>query len=258
MLVDLIEPQALLASLCDDEKRLVGLQVDKFLGFIGEGGMTDELYGQARLAGFVNMPQGSSITDLTPKLPPELSAMIKQQIETINTMASFPAIMQGKGESGVRAGVHADTLLKTASPIMRDESLLVEQQCADHADLTLAIREAKDHHKYWTDGETPEKADETSFLIGDLPDDYRVSVDSHRSSPIFTNETEQLILTSFKLGIVDEEYVLDNMEFPNKEAAKLAVRERRKAKAAQLEKLLADFPEVGEKIALKSLTGGKK
>jgi hypothetical protein len=257
-LSDLIEPQGLLAEFCDDAKRLMGQQIDKLLAFIGETGMTDELYGQARLAGYFNQGQGTTVQDLTPRFPAELLPMIKFMIESINTLGSFPEIMQGKGEAGVRAGVHADTLLKTASPTLRDRSLLVEQQCADHADLSLAIKEAKDPHFYWTNGETAEAAEQTKFLLSDLPDDWRVSVDSHRSSPIFTNETEQLIMAAFKLGIVDDEYVLDNMEFPNKEAAKLAARERKKEKAAQLQKLLSDYPELGEKLALQMVKGGKK
>ena len=83
-LVDLIEPQQLLAQWCEDAKRLMGVQIDKFLGFIGDSGMTDELYAQARMAGFANMGPGSSIQDLTPKFPPELLPMIKWLIETFN------------------------------------------------------------------------------------------------------------------------------------------------------------------------------
>lgn len=258
-LTDIIEPQGWLASQCDDFKRMAGLQVDKFLGFIGQTGMTDELYAQARMAGFVNMDQGSTITDLTPKFPPELLEGIKFCMEQINTLGSFPPIMQGQGEPGVRAGVHADTLLKTASPTLRDRSLLVERQCAHHADLTLAIMEAKDPQKYWTQGDTPQVVDETSFLLTDLPDDWRVGVDSHSSSPIFANEKEQLILTGFKLGILDAEYVIDNLEqLPNKEAAKLAYRERKKAEAAEKKALLEKYPEAGEKVAVKMIEGGKK
>lgn len=258
-LTDIIEPQGLLSVWCDDAKRLMGLQIDKFLGFIGESGMTDELYAQARMAGYVNQNPGSTITDLTPKFPPELLPMIEFVIQQINTLGSFPPIMQGQGEPGVRAGVHADTLLKTASPTLRDRSLLVERQVATHADLTLAIMEAKDPTTYWTDGTTPQLAEESAFRLTELPDDWRVSVDSHSSSPIFANETEQLIMAAFKMGIVDEEYVLDNIAaFPNKEAAKLAIKERKKAKAAEMQSLLKQFPDAGEKLAVKMLGGGKK
>lgn len=257
-LVDLVEPQGFLASLCEDAKRLIGLQVDKILGFIGDTGITDESYGQARMAGFFNLQQGSDIKDLTPKMPPELLPMINFVIEQINTLGSFPEIMQGKGEPGVRAGSHANTLLKTASPTLRDRSLLVERQCAVHADLTLAILEAKDGRKYWTQADTVQEVEATQFLLSDLPEDWRVTVDSHSSSPIFANENEQLIFSSHKTGIVDDEYVLDNMPFPNKEAAKLAARERKKEKAEFLKKMLAEYPELGEKIVQKQVVGGKR
>ena len=127
-LVDLIETQALLATWCDDTRRLMGLQIEKILGFTGEAGITDETYAQMRLSGFMNLPQGADIKDITPKLPAELIPMLKFCMETINTLGGFPEIMQGKGEPGVRAGSHANTLMKTASPSLRDRSLLVERQ----------------------------------------------------------------------------------------------------------------------------------
>jgi hypothetical protein len=257
-MVDLIEPQSLLSTMCEDSKRLMGLQVDKLLGFTGENGMTDEMYANARLAGYFNLTQGSDIKDLTPKFPPELQPFIQWLITEINELGSFPEIMQGKGEPGVRAGTHADTLLKTASPTLRDRSLIVERQCAMHADLTLDIRSAKDHHNYWTDGTSASKADETKFTLSQLPEDSRVTVDSHSSSPIFANENEQLIWAALKAGVVDDEYVLSNLNFPNREAAILAARERKVQKAQFTQQLLRDYPEVGEKVALKSLTGGKQ
>lgn len=256
-LLDLLEPQKMLADFCDDAAKLMGLQVDKLLGFVGESGMTDELYAQFRLAGYTNLPQGSKVEDLTPQFPAELLPWIQFMIQTINTLGSFPEIMQGKGEPGVRAGSHASTLLKTASPTLRDRSLLVERLCAAHADLTLQLLEAKDPRKFWTNGESVQAIEQTQFLLTDLPDDWRVTVDSHSSSPIFANENEQLIFSMFKGGIVDDEYVLDNMPVPNKEAAKLAAKERKAHKAQETQKLLAQFPEAGEKVAVKQLTGGK-
>jgi hypothetical protein len=256
-LTDLIEPQGLLSEWYADARRLMGVQIDKFLGFVGESGMTDELYSQARIAGYLNQGQGSDIKDLTPKFPSELLPMIQHLEQKINELGSFPEIMRGQGEPGVRAGVHADTLVKTASPTLRDRSLLVERQCADSADLTLSIMEAKDGRFYWTNGDTFESCEETRFLLSELPDDWRVTVDSHSSSPIFASETEQLIFASHKSGIVDDEYVLENMHYPNKEAAKLAARERKAEKAQFMQKLMQEHPEVGEKVLLRQVGGGK-
>lgn len=248
-LTDLIEPQGLLSSYCDDAKRMMGLQVDKILAFIGETGMTDELYGQFRAAGYTNQSQGSTVQDLTPKFPPELLPMMKFVIEIINTIGGFPEIMQGKGESGVRAGVHADTLLKTGSPSLRDRSLLVERQCAICADLTLQILEAKDPTRYWTKADQPLKdAEETAFLLSDLPDDWRVTVDSHSTSPIFANDTTQLVFQGVKMGFFDGEYAIDNLPVPNKENAKLKLREKEAKQAQFMQQLMEKNPQVADKL----------
>jgi hypothetical protein len=256
-LVDVIEPQGLLSSWLDDLRRLTGLQVDKFLAFMGETGMTDELYAQFRGAGYVNLGQGGKVEDLTPKIPPELIGNIKWLIETINQQAGFPPIMQGMGEPGVRAGSHANTLMKTASPTLRDRALLVERQCAIDADLTLSIREAKDPDFWWIMGDDSGQAEESKFLISELPNDWRVTVDSHSSSPIFQDENTQLVFAARKMNVVDDDYVIENTALPNKDAAHLSVRERKKAQKEFTEKLLQEHPEVGEKVALKALTGGK-
>ncbi len=252
-LVDVIEPQQLLAAWCDDAKRLIGVQIDKFLGFSGENGMTDELYAQARMSGFVNQGPGSKIEDLTPKVPTELMPMIKWLGEQINTLLGFPPIMQGQGEPGVRAGSHANTLMKTASPDLRDRSLLVEQQCAAAADLTLTLMELKDPRHYWTKADKPiEDIENTKFLLSDLPDDWRVTVDSHSSSPIFADENAQLVLALNARGIVDGEYVINNTDTPNKETAIQAFRKKQEGEKAMFEQLLKIDPEA----AIKSL-GGK-
>ena len=257
-LVDLIEPQALLSTWCDDAKRLFGLQVDRILAFIGSNGIDDEKYGAFRGAGWMNMEQGSSVQDLTPKIFPEMMPMIKFVIEQINWLSGFPDIMQGKGEPGVRAESHASTLMKTASPYLRDRALLVERQVATAADKTLSLKEAKDASKYWTDGTTIQTMSDSEFLLTDLPDDWRVSVDSHSSSPIFSDENTQLIMAGLKTGIVTGEYVVDNLPFPNKEEAKAQKKAADEQKQAMLQKLMQDYPEIGEVLAKKQVGGGKR
>ena len=255
-LVDLIEPQGLLSTTCDDLKRLMGLQVDKLLGFIGESGMTDELYGQMRQGGWTSLPQVGDIKDITPKIPPEIMPYLKFLIETINTLSGFPPIMQGQGEQGVRAGSHANTLMKTASPTLRDRSLLVERQCAAAADLTLSLMEAKDPEFYWVKADDPLKdPEETKFLLADLPEDWRVNVDSHSSSPIFADDNTQLVWQAHKSGIVTSEYVLDQMPFPNKSMAKVQLREKEAKQAQFMQNLMKQNPEAGEKLLLKQAGG---
>lgn len=254
-LVDLIEPQSLLSLWLDDLKRLFGLQVDKILGFIGENGVTDEIYAQMRLAGFMSLGPNSKIEDVTPKMPPEALPLIKWLIDMINVLGEFPSIMQGQGEQGVRSMAHASTLLKTASPTLRDRALLVERQCAVCADLTLALMESKEEKFFWYDGSNIEKINDTSFLLTDMSEDWRVTVDSHSSSPIFADEYAQLILMAKKLGIVDDEYVLDNLPFPDKEFAKTMAKDRAEKQAELITKLMKADPDAAIKLLSK---GGRR
>lgn len=252
-LIDLIEPQAFLAMLCSDMKRLIGLQIDKILGFKGDNTITDEAYGQFRLSGYLNLGQGGGVEDLTPKFPSELLPIIKYIQEQINTLGSFPEIMQGKGEAGVRAGAHAETLMKTASPTLRDRSLLIERQCAVCADLTQTMMEAKEDRKFWTD---PEKKEDTSFALMDLPEDWRVTVDSHSSSPIFADEATQLLFQLRKVGDVDGEFIIDHTAVPDKETAKAALKQRKLAGQQTQEKLLGQLSPEGKDKAIEKMLGG--
>src|SRR5208282_3220415 len=130
-LVDIIEPQALLSTWADDLKRMYGLQVDKLIFFSGENSITDELYAQFRNAGYGNLGQGTQIEDLTPKIPTEALPLLEWIEQKINSLQGYPPIMQGQGEQGVRARSHANTLMKTASPTLRDRALIVERNVAE-------------------------------------------------------------------------------------------------------------------------------
>ncbi len=257
-IVNMAEPQTLLASLLDDMRRLIGVQVDKILFFMGENKITDELYGQMRLAGYGSLDTNSKIEDMTPAFPPELLPVIKFVIEQMDINSGFPPIMQGQGEQGVRAGSHAGTLLKTGSPTLRDRALIAERSCAVSADFTQEIKEAKDDSTYWTKADTIVDVRETEFKLTDLPDDWRVTVDSHSSSPIFSDENAQLIMAAHSKGIVQTEYVLDNMPFPNSEQAKAMNAIAEKKKQEMIQKLMQENPEAAEKVLAKQLGGGRR
>jgi hypothetical protein len=255
-LADIIEPQMALSQGMDDANKLLGIQVDKILGISGMDGMTDERFDAMHGAGWASSPPGTTITDLTPKFPPELLPLLKFYIEQINTLGGLSDLMQGRGESGVRAGVHANTLIKTGSPRLRDRSLLVERQCAIAADLTLLLKTAKDGDRYWTKADTMEEIQNTTFLLSDLPDDRRVAVDSHSSSPIFADDHQQLTAFGVKSGFIDGEEAIDDLPFPNKERKKQRLRIKQARQATQLKELEQKDPEAYAKLMAKG--GGKR
>jgi hypothetical protein len=135
----------------------------------------------------------------------------------------------------VRAGVHADTLLKTGSPRLRDRSLLIERQCAAAADDTLAIVQAKDATVYWTDADKGE----TDFLLSQLPEDRQIAVDSHSSSPIYHDDHAQLIAWGVKSGVLGPEDAIEDLPFPNKDQKLRRLKHRQEER----QKLMVEHPE---------------
>jgi hypothetical protein len=257
-LTDLIAPQGMLSQLADDIMRLFGLQVEKILAFFGYDGLSDEKYDEMRSAGYFNGPPGATVTDLTPKFPTEGLPLLKAVMEIYNLIGGNPEIMQGKGESGVRAGVHANTLLKTASPRPRQQSLIVERQCAAAAELTLSLMQAKDDRQFWTKADKPTDAEETGFHLTDLPDDRRVSVDSHSSSPIFADDHQQLVAFGLKSGFITKHGAIDLLNLPDKELLHAQLKEEEERQAKQMQEIKQQDPELFEKLLLKKSGGGHR
>lgn len=246
-LSDLIEPQALLATWADDARRLFGLQVDKIIGFSGFDGLSDALYDEQRAAGFFNAPPGATMQDLTPAFPPQTLDMLNLLMKIIDNLGGFDNILGGGGEPGVRAGNHAETLMKTASPRLRDRSLLIERQCAAAADLRLSLMEAKDGRTYWTDGTSLQTIQASSFHLSDLPDDRRVCVDSHSGSPIFADDHQQLVAFGVKAGFIDGASAIDMLPYPQKDLLQTRLKAKQESAAKQSEELKKLDPEAWAK-----------
>ncbi len=236
-IVDLTSLQSALSETMDDFRRLIGLQYDGRYSFEGFDGDIQELYEDFRSSGYVGGRPGAKVTNQTPQLPAGALEYIKLIMSTMQDVAGFGNILSGQGESGVRAGNHANTLVKTASPRLRDRSLLVERQYATLGDRYLSYLEAKDGNQYYYD---PEKPEETSFLLADIPDDRRVMVDSHSSSPIYENDHNQLAAFALKSGLIDGARAIDMLNLPDKDEAKREWKERQAAQA----KLVQEHPEI--------------
>jgi hypothetical protein len=250
-IVDLMKLQEWLVTHLDDIQRIVGQEADRLFAFPGYDGMTDELFVKFRSQGYVGLPPGATAQDLTPKLPPEFIPLIKTILELMDRVSGFSNILSGAGEPGVRAGVHADTLLKTASPRLRDRALLVERQVAKLADATLAAQEAKDGSVYWVDPEGGEKGE---FLLSELPDDRRIIVDSHSTSPIYQDDHQNLIAFGLKAGFITGESAIEQLPFQHKDILIERLREKEKQQQAVLNSLT---PEERTKVLTHS-HGGKR
>lgn len=236
-IVDLTALQGALSETMDDFRRLIGVQYDKRLAFTGFNGDPQELYDDFRSQGWINGTQGAKVEDLTPDLPQGALEYIRLIQQMMNEVSGFGNILSGQGEAGVRAGNHANTLLKTASPRLRDRSLVVERQYGALGDRVLSYMAAKDARQYYVD---PEKKDETAFLLADIPEDRRVTVDSHSSSPIYENDHANLIAFALKSGLIDGARAIKGLNIPDKDEV---IREWRDRQAAEA-KFIAEHPEL--------------
>lgn len=235
-LVDLMQLQQLLSTTLDDIRRIMGNQFDKLLFFAGDG-LNDETYGQFRSQGWGNLGPNGKVQDMTPQLPQGSFDFVNMITGFMEKLGGFSNILSGQGEYGVRAGNHADMLMKTASPRLRDRSLMLERQCASFADLTFTVKASKDATVYWTDEDRTEAGE---FLLKQIPEDRRITVDSHSSSPIYQDDHMDQLLIGLKVGAVGGDTFIEQSNLPNKDILleRYKVMEAAKAAAAQQEQAL--------------------
>lgn len=236
----------------EDVDRMYRMQANPARTFRGFNGMTDEK-ARALLSpgGYLidGAPaQTTAVTTEAQQIPPGYLEYIRQIGEWAEQAGGFTAILSGQGEPGVRAGNHANTLLRTSTPRLRDRALLVEQQIADVGDLCWNILCAKVATVFKT--EHPGE----DFMLKQMPDDTSVMVDSHSSSPAFSGEAEQKLFELFKVGAIGPEDLIRGVHVPNEDELIANLREREQAHSKVMEELHQQDPEQWAK----AVSGGRK
>lgn len=241
----LLKLQYLLRERLEDIRKLMSLQYDRLLSFTGFSGMTDEMYDQFREAGFISndMP-GAKVEDLTPKLPPEAFADVKEILSMMDDVSGFHNILSGQGETGVRSATHAQSLMRTASPRLRDQAMLIERQCSEMGNKAFSLLRAKEANAHWIDDGLDTGKE---FFLTNIPDDYRVVVDSHSSSPVYEEDQKQMVAFLLKAGIIDGESALDMLNVPMRDLLKARYQKIQMAKA----KYAQEHPEAAHKTRKK-------
>jgi hypothetical protein len=209
---------------------------------------------------FVDSAPQTKIDKYAPDNPTDMIAQINDIIGWFDDMAGFSASLQGKGESGVRSGVHAETMVRTGSPRLRDRSLLVERQCAAAGEFAFKLLQAKNAEQFGVD-KVEEKGNMASwfkkkfsdehqsmgFLLSQIPDDFRVTIDSHSSSAAFSEESKNLAFNLFKAGAIDAE---DLIRLTNPSFADMLV-DKLEAKKKAEQELIKQHPELLAKFGKK-------
>lgn len=207
------------------------------------------------------MPGGTLMDDSpTAKvetMAPTMPAMAMEYLSLLDQYADeaggFTNILSGQSDAGVRAGTHANTLLRTSSPRLRDKALRVEKQVATFGNLCLQMSQAKNARVFKVRKASPSMMDKITgkgdqeFMLSQLPDDVRVAVDSHTSSPAFSGDAEQKAFMLAKAGAIDGKSLIELVHPPREDE----LIQRWETKQEQQAELIKQHPELLQQGAKK-------
>jgi hypothetical protein len=206
--------------------------------FSGFTSVTEEEYFKIiNEGGFLNDPNpNAKATKLVDPPPENYLEELDYLMKLFDEASGFTPIMGGQGEPGVRAGVHAQTLVRTSSPRLIDQAARIERQLAQSGYLSLRIMQASDPQIYTTDADAP-PGQAIEFTLADLPENFQVNVDSHSASPAFAEDNRQVAIALARAGAIDAEDLIHLTHPPGADLllSRLRQRQKQQAQAAQQE-----------------------
>jgi hypothetical protein len=224
--------------------------------FSGFTSITEEQYFKImNEGGFLNDPNpNAKASKLVDPPPQNYLEELQFLFQLFDEASGFTPVMSGQGEPGVRAGVHAQTLVRTSSPRLIDQAARIERQLAISGYLALRIMQAMDPSIYQTDDNKIE------FTLHDLPGDFQVMVDSHSASPAFAEDNRQLAIALARAGAIDAEDLIHMLHPPGAELLLSRLRQRKKqaAQSAQQDKQESFVRDLLKMPERKQASGGRK
>lgn len=208
----------------------------------------------------------AEVKPLAPEIPPGLYESLHESEAIFDDMADATAVMQGRGESGVRAQGHAETLVRMASPRLKRRALRGEKQVSKVGALAFMILQAKNDTKFKT--YVPEdqagiqsalppsdplaqppapKMKVIEFYLKDVDEEAKVGVDTHSSSPVFASDARELIFALAKAGVISPERLIE-LTHPPMEDELVSDAERKRVAEQEL---IKQHPELLEKLGSK-------
>lgn len=226
--------QIMMNNRVDGINRLLRRQENPPRIFLGGQGPSQQQYSKANKPGgyLTDNSPGGKMQDLAPNLPEGLWESLHEMEAMYDKMAGFTPTLQGRGESGVRAAGHSESLTKNASPRFKDRALGVERSVEGLGGLGLDYLKVNVGDKLTAWVMPKEKSIETieidpilaeppvqsmlpiEFLYHQLPENCKVVVDSHSSSPAFSHETRGLLFDLFKAQAIDKKQLITHTSPP--------------------------------------------
>lgn len=233
-IVGLIKLQDWASQRLREIRHLLSMQARPPKVFSGFGGISDEKFAAMDSPGawLSEATPNAKAETLAPEIPQDVWGEINMIQSMFNDVSGIDNILQGKGEAGVRAKAHADTLAKLGSARIKQRAMVIERTLEDTGSLILKYMKKKDDRRYTL-------KDKTAFAAAQFTDDYQVHVDAHSASPVFVDDHVQLAFALRKLGAIDEESLIEMTKPPRQELLKQRLKERKAAQAQQQQQMLA-------------------
>jgi hypothetical protein len=191
------------------------------------------------------------------QIPEALWMSLHEYERMFDEMMGLPPIAKGQGEAGVRSAQHAETLVRMFSPRFKDRALLIERDVEKFGALMLDMARAHVDQKMiaWVPKEAAGFEDSSTqgeekllvppakglvpvtFTFADLPDDVSLTVDSHSSSPAFSQDAKELAFSLQRIGAMSPAELVDHVDVtdPDELRANIMRREIGRAEAAAKE-----------------------
>ena len=252
---------------------LLRLQEDPPKKFMGSSGVNQQALARFKKPGgyFTDTNPNAKVENDAPQIPESIYVSLHETERMFDEMGGLPPIARGHGEAGVRSAGHAETLVRMFSPRFKDRALLVERDVEGLLALMLDIAKAHVAEKIvaWCPKDAAGmEAGEVNPLIvppapglvpvefsfADLNADLSLMVDSHSSSPAFSQEGKALTFDLLKIGALTPEDVVTRVDVDNPEDLIAGLQRREAAKAMEIEALKQSDPEAAKKL----IAGGGK
>ena len=247
-IVGLIKLQDWTSQRLREIRHLLSMQAKPPRVFSGFGGITDEKFAAMDSPGawLSEATPNAKAETLAPEMPPDIWGEIQMIQSMFNDVSGLSDVLQGKGESGVRAKAHADTLAKLGSARIKQRAQTIERSLEEVGGYVMKLMKKKDPFRYTL-------KDGSQFAAAQFTDDYQVHVDAHSASPVFVDDHVQLAFALSKLGAIGPDSLIEMTKPPRQEILKQRLKEREAKKAQMQQQMLAAGVEPGKGGKLKAV-----
>lgn len=202
--------------------------------FAGFTSLTEEMYYKLiSEGGFVSDPNpNAKAQKLTEPPTPGYLEELEFIWKCFDEAGGFTPVLTGQGEPGVRAGVHAQTLVRTSASALIEPATKIERQLSESGYLCARLMQHNDPNIYVTESKQ-------QFLLEQLPERFQVAVDSHSASPAFAEDSRQIAVALAKANAISGEDLIEMLHPPNTDLLLARLKQRQQAQAKLQQEELA-------------------